>query len=302
MIGYIGNTDFDWYRCLSGQGELEEVNFWQPSGGRAFRVVGPGAPFFFKLKKPHNAICGFGFFAGHSVLPAWLAWDSFGVANGAPTFTDMRSRIEKYRKADLSDPHAEYLIGCLMIAEPVFFPEDLWIPQPSDWKPNIVQGSSYDLTTGEGARLWDQCRERSAGMIYGERWGDGTDSGLDLPSLGDGATLPPPRVGQGIFRIQIIDAYDRACSVTREHSLPVLEAAHITPYAETKDHSITNGILLRSDLHKLFDRGYATVTPDYRFHVSPRLKEDFDNGAIYYEMDGRSIALPGTPMQRPDPQ
>jgi len=47
------------------------VNFWQLSGSRAFRAVEPGSPFFFKLKKPHYAVTEFGFFARHSILPAW---------------------------------------------------------------------------------------------------------------------------------------------------------------------------------------------------------------------------------------
>jgi hypothetical protein len=43
--------------------------------------------------------------------------------------------------------------------------------------------------------------------------------------------LVPPRLGQGAFRVAVTDAYGRSCAVTREHSLPVLEAAHIQPYA-----------------------------------------------------------------------
>ena len=49
-----------------------------------------GTPFFFKLEAPHNAICGFGFFAGFSVLPDWLAWDSFGRANGVASLSELR--------------------------------------------------------------------------------------------------------------------------------------------------------------------------------------------------------------------
>ena len=82
--------------------------------------------------------------------------------------------------------------------------------------------------------------------------------------------------GQGIFRIGVTDAYDRACAVTTEHSLPVLEAAHIRPYSEGGEHRVSNGLLLRSDIHRLFDKGYVTVTPDYRFLLSQRLKQDFE--------------------------
>lgn len=55
-------------------------------------------PFFFRLKSPHNAIAGFGYFASYSALPAWLAWGSFGRTNGAADFDEMRARIERYRR------------------------------------------------------------------------------------------------------------------------------------------------------------------------------------------------------------
>src|SRR5581483_1754902 len=98
MVGFIATTDFDWYSYLRDQRDLDEVNFWQPSGGRGFHAIAPGAPFFFKLKSPHYAIGGFGYFARNSVLPDWLAWDSFGRANGAPDLQAMRERIRKYRR------------------------------------------------------------------------------------------------------------------------------------------------------------------------------------------------------------
>jgi len=111
-----------------------------------------------------------------------------------------------------------------------------------------------------------------------------------------------PRLGQGIFRIGVMDAYNRACAVTTEHALPVLEAAHIRPYSEEGEHHVSNGLLLRSDIHRLFDKGYVTVTPDYRFLVSQRLKKDFDNGRTYFPFSGQPITVPRAPIDRPDPK
>ena len=53
-----------------------------------------------------------------------------------------------------------------------------------------------------------------------------------------------------------------------------------------------NGILFRADIHKLFDAGYVTVTPDYHFEVSRRIKEEFENGRDYYALHGSPIRLP----------
>ena len=110
-----------------------------------------------------------------------------------------------------------------------------------------------------------------------------------------------PRLGQGSFRIGVLDVYGRACAVTHEHSLPALEAAHIKPFAEGGDHRIVNGLVLRSDIHKLFDSGYVTVAPDYHFEVSKRLRDDFENGRSYYPLNGREIHLPTRFTERPDP-
>ena len=97
----------------------------------------------------------------------------------------------------------------------------------------------------------------------------------------------------------VTDAYERRCAITGERVLPVLEAAHIRPYAQGGEHRTDNGLLLRSDLHTLFDRGYLTVAPDLRVEISPRIREEFDNGRDYYALQGRSIRAPGRAADRP---
>ncbi len=299
MRGYFGNTDYDWYRFLAARPSIEEVNFWQPSGSRAFRAVPEGAPFFFKLKKPHYAVAGFGFFARHSILPAWLAWESFGEGNGATDLATMCARIEKYRKTKPDGSRAAYPIGCLMVAEPVFFPESNWIPQPSDWPMNAVQGATYDLTAGEGQRVFAECLARAAALGVAESPERTASLSGDGPRFG-AERLVRPRLGQGIFRIAVTEAYDRSCAVTTEHSLPVLEAAHIKPYAQGGLHEVSNGVLLRRDIHTLFDLGYVTVgADDRRFEVSGRLKEEFENGKTYYAMRGATIHEPTALPDRP---
>jgi len=125
--------------------------------------------------------------------------------------------------------------------------------------------------------------------------------------------LPPPmnaaaritrvrgaRLGQGIFRMRVVDAYGRACAVTQEHSLPVLEAAHIKPFAQEGPHSVNNGLLLRADLHRLYDTGYMTVTADLEVRVSESLMDDFHNGREYLRLAGRRITVPGRAQDMPD--
>ena len=72
------------------------------------------------------------------------------------------------------------------------------------------------------------------------------------------------------------------------------------PFAKEGPHAISNGLLLRSDLHRLFDKGYLTVTPESRLEVSARLKQDFDNGKSYYPLHGQLVSLPTSATDRPD--
>jgi len=95
---FVGVTDGDWYELLASQPALDEVNFWQPGGNTQFKALASGELFLFKLHSPLNFIVGGGVFAHASLLPASLAWESFGIANGATTIVEMRARIEKYRK------------------------------------------------------------------------------------------------------------------------------------------------------------------------------------------------------------
>ena len=65
-----------------------------------------------------------------------------------------------------------------------------------------------------------------------------------------------PRLGQGSFRVLVTDVYQRRCSVIQERTLPVLDAVHIKPFGKSGPHSVNNGVLFRSDIHKLLDAGY----------------------------------------------
>lgn len=294
--GYVAITDYDWFAFLEGRPPLDEVNFWQPSA-HGFRAPA-GTPFFFKLKAPHNAIGGFGVFARYEEASPALAWDAFGEKNGAPTFQEMWKRIGRYAKRP-SDP--AHRIGCIMVAEPVFMPREQWITQPLDWKPNIVSGAGIDLASGEGLRIWEAClaqvpRELAPPLVA--EAGD-QPAGVGGPRFGT-PQLVRPRLGQGTFRVAVTAAYRGACAVSGEQSLPVLEAAHIRPYKDDGPHDVPNGLLLRADIHRLFDKGYVTVTPDHRFVVSERLAKEWENGKIYYERSGTPIALPRKKSDRPD--
>ena len=287
---WVANTDHDWFDFLASQSGLDEVNFWQPSGGMNFNAIQPGELFLFRLKAPRNAIGGYGVFSHSSNLPVSLAWEAFGVKNGASSLAEMRLRIGKYRSfSNLAD----YVIGCRIVVQPTFLPERLWIPQPESWAPSIVVGKTYSTENREGLDLWKRLME--FGAIQNQ------SSGLSEPQVRYGEpTLVKPRLGQGAFRVAVTDAYDRTCAVSGGKVLPALDAAHIRPYALGGMHVLSNGILLRRDIHSVFDAGYVTIDDQYRFVVSERVKTDFNNGNEYRRLHGTLLSMPFLPLDRPD--
>ena len=94
-------------------------------------------------------------------------------------------------------------------------------------------------------------------------------------------------------------AYARHCAVTQHKIVPTLQAAHILPVSSGGQHRIDNGILLRSDVHTLFDRGYIGIDNDYRLRVSLRLRTEFGNGDELYAKEGQVVALPALNQNRP---
>ena len=285
----VAVTDDDWFEMLRRQPDLGEVNFWAPSAAN-FRALEPGELFLFKLHAPRNVIVGGGIFAYSNSLPCSLAWEAFGEANGVRSPQEMRARIARYRRADPSD-RSDFLIGCRILTQPFFFEETDWIPVPTSWSPNIVSFKTYDTGDAEGLALWEAVSDR---LVRNDTYGLSDEVRFGVPHL------VKPRLGQGAFRILVTDIYGRRCAVTQERTLPALEAAHIRPYSDGGEHEAPNGLLLRRDIHSLFDTGYVTVTPDLHFEVSRRIREEFDNGRHYYALHGQRITVPDLASQRPD--
>ena len=296
MKYWVGVTDNGWFEYLS-RADVDEVNFWQPRGKVAFSGLKPGSPYLFKLKRPFNHIAGGGYFVKSTSLPLSIAWEAFGQKNGAQSRDIFESMIRKL----IADPSVrDPEIGCTVLSAPFFWPRDLWIPQPTGFAGSIVRGRYYDTSDPDEANLWNQVNERlNANAALAVRHLVSHPNSEPTERYGTPA-LVKPRLGQGAFRVIVTDAYRRRCALTGESTLPVLEAAHILPFAEGGPHDVSNGIFLRSDFHKLFDLGMITVTPDYRVEVSPRIREDWFNGKAYYRLHGLPLAnLPDSVADRP---
>jgi putative restriction endonuclease len=292
MNFFVAVTDYDWFQLHASKSGVDEVNFWRPSPDASFKALSPNEVLLFKLHSPRNFIVGGGFFTRFLHLPISLAWEAFGEGNGVRSLIEMRDRIAKYRRSPI-ETGDNPTIGCILLAEPFFFSEVEWIPVPSDFSLNVVQGKGYDSESGNGKALWAAVSERLAAHTTASlNPGPATIAAAKTARYGE-PILVRPRLGQGSFRVIVTDAYERRCAITGERTLPALEAAHIKPYGSGGPHNPENGLLLRSDLHKLFDQAYVTVDADaLKVVVSNRIREEFENGRDYYQLHGRAIRLP----------
>ncbi len=103
------------------------------------------------------------------------------------------------------------------------------------------------------------------------------------------------RRGQLAFREHLLAAYNGQCAITACDFEPVLDAAHIMPYKGAETNHPTNGLLLRTDVHTLFDlKMIAIDVAMMRLLVSASL-----TGTCYDAYRGRPIRVPDDPISRP---
>jgi len=295
---HLGITDNAWCAQLAGmarRGGLEEVNFWRPSN-LGFQALQPGEIFLFKLHAPNAVVAGGGIMTRTAHLPVRLAWEAFGAGNGVTSEPEMLERIRRYRKGHSVAPGDR--ITCIVLSEPFFFAPGKEIAVPASFARGIQTGKTYDTDEIEGRTLYAAVQERLRHAAM-EAPGPAVFQLREGPRVG-----PPiavfPRLGQGGFRVSITEAYRRRCAMTGEKTMPALDAAHIRPYSDGGGHELSNGLLLRRDLHRLFDLGYLSVNPDdRRIVVSGRIKTEFENGRDYYALHGRAITPPADALALP---
>lgn len=104
------------------------------------------------------------------------------------------------------------------------------------------------------------------------------------------------REKQGEFRQALLEAYSGSCAATGVNVPEVLQAAHIDPYRGKKSQVVTNGMLLRADIHLLYDAHLLTILPEKNvIRVNKQL------GSSYYgQFDGHRIQVPTNPLLRPN--
>lgn len=286
MRAVVAVTDNAWAAFLRDRPHVTEANFWLPSPRSGFVSRNPGEPFLFKTHHPENRLVGGGFVSGFTRLKVSEAWDFFGEGNGVASEEELVRAINSYRRG-ASDP--DPLIGCVLLRDIFFHGGGPAIPGPPDFARNIVRWKAYELAD-------DSYVETALAQLLASP-ADDTPI-VSGPIFGD-PRMAVPRLGQQAFKGMVLAAYHRRCAITGAKITPVLQAAHIRPVARHGEHRLDNGLLLRSDVHTLFDQGYLGIDDHHRIRVSRRLRDDFGNGAEFYSRAGNVIDLPERRAERP---
>lgn len=98
-----------------------------------------------------------------------------------------------------------------------------------------------------------------------------------------------------VFKREIPKIYNYTCSISglrinSMHNISMIDACHIIPFSESYDDTVTNGIALCPNLHRAFDRGLLTISPDFRVRVSKGFIEE--GKLTLKQFEGQLISLP----------
>ncbi|WP_426348551.1 HNH endonuclease [Alloiococcus sp. CFN-8] len=281
MNMYVGITEEAWYEALKDE-DYKEICFLKPAGNINFGALRRDELFLFKLHSPKNYIVGGGYFLHFSTIPGFTLWSIFKERSGAASFKELEER--------LVDP---IKTGCIVLGDPFFFEEKDWIPIPEDWNSNIGHGKIYNVHKDIGRELYREVDERLKSYKPPE----------EAEKISEGFQIikdPTHPFGEGAFKLKTFEAYHRTCAITGYRVSIALEASYIRPIEYGGTNSTDNGIILRSDLQKLFSAGYLSITDDYSIIISSQLKRDFNSGTAYNKYHGRSLkVLPDIFFERP---
>lgn len=141
---------------------------------------------------------------------------------------------------------------------------------------------------------------KALGYISDAEFAEAVGAPLEVNSVADARkwilAMIVRRQGQSQFREELLRVYGRRCAVTECDADAVLEAAHVVPYRGIDTNLVSNGLLLRSDIHTLFDRGLLGVDPQsWTIILHPTLM-----GTTYYELNAAPYRLPKDRKDWPD--
>ena len=184
-------------------------------------------------------------------------------------------------------------IGALMQSKPApgVEYEVLGLALVTDWSDGyfILEGFSVDGELGLGKGATDAPHDRA--RVAATTTVDDFDPSAVSDHREKQIAAVVRRRGQAKFRAALIDIYNGECVITGCNAPEALEAAHISPYLGDESNHPQNGLLLRADIHSLFDLGLIAIDPvTMKVVIAEHLME-----SSYAELSGTRISTPADP-------
>jgi putative restriction endonuclease len=254
-----------------------EINFWTPTPWNVSRLAS-GDKLYFMLKSPIRKIGGYGQFVEYKNMSVNDAWNKYGFKNGCTSKQELIERLDKYKASNSSDERSvtDSEIGCIVLTNAVYYDDDKFLDLDNyeiDFSRFIVKIKYYN--ENDPLEIATQSTLKEFELLP-----------TSIEKLKK-SRLVTERKGQGNFRAIITTAYSNKCCITSETTPELLEAAHIQPYFDENSNHVKNGLLLRVDLHKLYDNGLLYIDESFKIHISPEVKSEF-----YRKLNGTTIRLP----------
>jgi len=295
MPACIYNTDPEWLESLRINKITTNANFWRKD--RRNLSLNVGASFYFKVRG-RLQIAGRGTFREQRELDIPTAWRLYGYANGVESEQSLRERAHEVLGIKADEP-----LNCILLDQIQLLKKEDYISISENLYAHGVMGPRYH-DENHLMFLAEHIDQNALGFTYPEA----ALSAISM-QLHDSGDFNPDNIesaieyqmkaiaqrrGQKIFRDLLLEQYQFKCCVSGADAVGALEAAHIVPYFGEDTNHLQNGLLLRSDLHTLFDLGAWTLTTDYRVELSQKLRS-----TCYKDFEGVAIRLPNKKTCRP---
>lgn len=251
----------------------------------------PGSLVLFLVEKDgEQIICGGGFFLKHLNLDITSCWNEYGVLSGYMTLNDFLKRAKEF-KADMNDP-----LSCYIADGSFIFIRKNMVHVPDMFRINFEDRSRITIPSDEpfGMFIKKVCLERRKAQI--------DPSSCTWPGIYYVASVHKSAEQASQYRTKLLSVYGFKCAVTGCTLMPALSVAHIKTIYDDRYLNLNNGVILRSDIHHLFSKGYLTFFYDddglVRVKISKNMKLNLD--PEYSELDGKKITLPENKDYWPD--
>jgi putative restriction endonuclease len=275
----ISPTDNNWFKFLKDNDFNSFINFWTPTPWN-IKKLKPGDKWYFLLKSPIREIGGFGEFFEYKNLTAFEAWRLYGHKNGATDLQQFINSIQLYidknsnkfggTKIDINT----YEIGCIILNNCQFWDFE-------DYK----KAEDHEIVFGKQVVKYKYFNQYDPFKINEQE--SNNDFNILREPRENYKREINQRKGQSKFKGHVLKSYKNRCCITGETCPELLEAAHLQKYINNQSNHIQNGILLRVDIHRLFDNDLLFIDQNYVIHISSLIENP-----IYKQYHGCKMSLP----------